>query len=149
MSFAADSLVIPVLFFAVLIAVGFVYVSYTSMAAGSTSGIFSNSAQVTQSLGVVIGMTPFVLVGMTLAAIVSSMLVRANPIFFGIAIIIIVMQFFVTAYLSNSWESILSSSVSLQSAMALAPYVGFIMTYLPLVTFLLSVLVVVVTYMRG
>lgn len=149
MSSFADSLVIPVSFFALCVTLVFIFFIYDSLSASDSTIIGVTAPQVKQTFGVLVALIPLILMGFGLGAIVSAFLIRTHPIFFGISILLLLIQMLVTPILTNVWSSIMTSTPDLQAKAASLTFIVLIMDKLPLISFILACLVAVVSYLRG
>ena len=149
MSTFADSITIPVAFFALVVTLVFLFFIYDQLSASDPTIIGVTAPQVKQTFNVLIGLIPLILMGFALGAIVSAFLIKTHPIFFGITILLLIIQALITPFLTNTWTSIITANSDLQTKALQFTFIIFVMNNMPLIAFVIACLVAVVSYMRG
>ena len=79
-------------------------------------------------------------VSMIISIMVSNFLVKAHPVFFIVYILIIVVGIVLSVYLSNAYETILTSSNPLASTLESFTAMNYIMLNLPIWTTIIGIL---------
>lgn len=144
MSNIVDALVTAIFFavfaFAAIISL-FVFNSINSTGMfGSQTATYTKFYEAINNVGI------FIALGMSLAAVVSAMLIRSHPVFFAIAIILVFVEFLVIPPIVNAYNSVVSGSFSTEAA-SLSNIVN-IMQYLPIITAVTTFLAAAVGIMR-
>jgi len=145
----SDSLVLPVAVLCLSISLLFIIYLFNQLAATPTALISTMAPQVRQTLSLLANLIPLFMMAMSLGAIISSLFVRSHPILFPITLILIAVQMTITPMMSNIYSSIMQASAGMAATAALYPIITAIMNNLPLITFVLSMLGMLITYMRG
>jgi hypothetical protein len=94
-------------------------------------------------------LVPMFLLFMALGAIVSAFLIRTHPVFLAINIILLLVQMLITPMLTNMWSSLMFADPALLAEASTFTFALLLFDHLPLISFVMSVLVILVSYMRG
>lgn len=144
-----DMLTIPFVIFIVAIVFIVMLTVFNAMADGSDGFLDPVKGVIQQSMNLIINLMPFVLLMMSLGAIVSALLIRTHPIFFGVSILLIVIQLIITPMITNMWSSIMTGEAAIQATADNYPVILLFFDKLPLITFVLAFIVGIVSYIRG
>jgi len=88
-----------------------------------------------------------VFVVLCLGLFITSFLVQTHPVFVPVFIFLLILAVVVSVPLSNAYES-LTESATLSSASAYQSAIKFTMTNLPVVTFIMGLLVLIITFAK-
>jgi hypothetical protein len=149
MSSFADVLIIPVALFIIGLVLIFSIFIFNTFADADASIFGAYKTQINQAFNVIGVLIPLLMLGMTLGAIVSAMLIRTHPIFLGVSILLMVIQILITPALANMWQSIITADAGISDTADTLPFLIFIFQNLPLITIVISFLVGTITYLRG
>lgn len=149
MSSFADVLIIPVALFVIGMVLIFSIFIFNTFANSDSSIFGTYKTQINQTFDVIGVLIPLLMLGMTLGAIVSAMLVRTHPIFLGVSILLMVIQVLITPMLSNMWQSLIFADSGISDTANTLPFLLFIFQNLPIITIVISFLVGTITYLRG
>ena len=85
--------------------------------------------------------------GLTLGLFATSFFIRTHPIFVPIFVLLLIIAILVAVPLSNAYEE-LSNNAELSGAAAQQSLIGFLMINLPLTTFILGLLSLIITFAK-
>ena len=94
------------------------------------------------------GLFLFVLVGVSLIAIVSAFLINSHPIFYALIMVILAVLSYINAIYSNFWYDI-ATQTELSSYAANLPIITTIFSHFPLVMFVIGLIVGIVMVAKG
>jgi len=104
----------------------------TSSSINITQPAQQTFGQVNQGLASLRWLSLVIVVSMIISIMVSNFLVKAHPVFFIVYLLIVVVGIVLSVYLSNAYESILTSSNALTETLQSFTAMNFIMLHLPI-----------------
>lgn len=84
-------------------------------------------------------------IGASISAIIGAILVRSHPAFFFLSIIILILEVIIGVVFSNIWYNIITNA-NLAGALAQFVVIDWFMSYLPLISLVISLVIAVVMY---
>jgi hypothetical protein len=150
MSSFIDGLTIPITFFGLVVALVFVSFIFTMLYTASPS-LFGTTVgpKLVQTFTLLKTLIPMFLLFMALGAIVSAFLIKTHPIFFAISIVLLLVQMLITPMITNLWSSIMTANADIQTEAESFAFAMILFNNLPLISFVLSLLIVLISFMRG
>jgi len=146
MSNILDPIVSAILFFIFCLVILVAYFVFNSLVPSGIFGAYAGTFE--QFFGAINNVSIFIMLGMSLGAILSALLIRTHPAFFFISIILVFVQFLVVPILVTAFNGIASSSSFASSATGMATNI-WIMQQLPIWTALATLIAGLVGIGRG
>ena len=146
--FMADALIMIISLF--VIAIILVAVAYGVNQIQSTPNQDMNNAlfQVKNSLLSWDTIAPFFIIGIGVALILTSFMVRSQPVLYAFMFILNIFVIFISIFLSNAWNSIFTGNALSSTAATFSSFTA-IMVYLPIVSGLLSIIFAIAIFAKG
>lgn len=108
--------------------------SYTTTAYAGTTGLNM--------------VAPFMVLGIGIALIISSVMVRSHPAFFFVFLVINAIFAYVSMFLSNAWQSVFTGSAIGTVAQTFNAWTWLFM-YMPFISIALGMIFAIAVYVKG
>lgn len=92
------------------------------------------------------GLVLFILVGLTLSAIIFAFIIDTHPIFFVVTIILLIIVMFIGAFLSNAFTDVLDAEYNTQSSF---PISYWVMNNLLNIALIIGFLIIISLYAKS
>ena len=93
-------------------------------------------------------LAPFFVIAICVGLIFSSMMINSNPIFFFAMLFVNFAYIIVSIGLSNAWNSSIAGSALVPAASSMVNF-SAMMTYLPIIAIVISIIFAIALFMKG
>ena len=93
-------------------------------------------------------LAPFFVIAICVGLIFSSIMINTNPIFFFAMLFVNIAYIVISIGLSNAWNSSIAGSALVQAASSMVNF-SALMTYLPVIAIVISIIFAIALFMKG